>query len=120
MPSQNHAAKIAEGRQMAAGMNAEAGRSCADDRAIGQRIEESLALMADAVTARDAGHAAFEAQRNLDILHARALGECVGCARTADGRWGHRVNCSAPYARPRRGYSISFDYAGRDVIVLDD
>lgn len=38
------------------------------------------------------GMAAFDAQRNLDIIHARVIGQCPGCFRDF-GRWAHRVNC---------------------------
>lgn len=113
------AAAIAQGRREAASMDAEYGRSCASDDAISARVIECSEAIRAAEWAAEAGHCAFEAQRNLDILHARYIGQCPGCARTADLRWGHRSDCAALYMVDRASWSISFDRDGTDVIVLD-
>jgi hypothetical protein len=62
--------------------------------------------------------AAISRQAKIDTLHARVIGQCEGCAETADGRWGHRFNCAVPYMQGAGERSYSFDQYGRDVIVL--
>lgn len=40
------------------------------------------------------GRHAFDRQRNLDIVHARVIGECPGCWKDVlTGVWGHRTAC---------------------------
>jgi hypothetical protein len=40
------------------------------------------------------GMAAFDVQRNLDIIHARVIGQCPGCWRDRETQaWGHRPMC---------------------------
>ena len=50
--------------------------------------------LVDALRAATAGlrMAAFDRQRNLDIIHARVIGQCPGCFRDSEG-WAHRVSC---------------------------
>jgi hypothetical protein len=42
----------------------------------------------------DLGMAAFDRQRNLDIIHARVIGQCPGCYReSVTQKFGHRASC---------------------------
>jgi hypothetical protein len=91
-----------------------------------EALNEQIVRLTDSITAnRQAGDvhkilpAAVSRQVKIDVLHARALGQCDGCARAADLRWGHRLNCSTIYAAPRRGWTIAAGSDGAEVIVLD-
>jgi hypothetical protein len=109
--------EIAEARRQAAAL--EPHGSCATDEELGRRAERWVCHRIAAGSPIEAGHAAFEVQRAIDLLHSRVIGECAGCAKTGDNQWAHRLNCATVYAPGHGGWSIALDHAGSEVIVLD-
>jgi len=77
------------------------------------RLAEKSARMADLLSVPavlstmqlwDLGMAAFDHQRNMDIIHARVIGECPGCYRDRETHgWTHRTTCPA-YLRTGDGF----------------
>lgn len=87
--------EIAQGRSQAASLATVETRSCATDAKLNDRIAQWAVALIAAEEPYEAGLAAFEVQRNLDILHVRALGMCPGCARDAVLTWVHQPTCPA-------------------------
>lgn len=120
MSNIDFAAEIAEGRRQAATLPDTA--SCVTDAMLTERIADWTEALAGATVASQAGHAAFSLQRNQDIAHARATGQCDGCTKTsdsavADGTWAHRPTCVTPRGSKLR-WTIAQGVEGTEVIVL--
>lgn len=91
-----------------------------------EELTDRIVRLTDRITAyRQAGElesipfAAADRQAMIDTLHARVLGQCPGCATTADGRWAHRLSCATPFAPGHAGWTIALDRRSAEVIVLD-
>lgn len=94
--------EIRHGRAEAAGMTAVDLRSCASLTVLNDRIlhyQLELAWAVDENEPYTAGSAAFDLQRNLDMVHARAAGQCPGCARDFNSDWTHQPDCAAATAQ---------------------
>lgn len=119
MQTETYDQMIAKGQADALKLTTEHLRSCLTVAQLNDRVERYAVAQIAASDAWSAGMAAFDRQRTIDTLHARAIGVCPGCARAADLRWAHRLNCATACAPGSAGQSVVAGSAGDEVIVLD-